>query len=143
VVSESFAKTNFGSQSPIGRHLTVGRRPPLDLEIVGVSKDARSTGLKRSTQPVIYIPYRLQPPSYPLNQMFYALRTTGDPLAYVNTIREMVHRADPLLPVTNVQTQAAQIDQSINQEITFAKLCSAFGILALVVACVGLYGTMS
>jgi predicted permease len=143
VVSESFAKTNFGNQSPVGRHLTLGGRAPLDLEIIGVSKDARSNGLKRSIQPVVYIPYYLQPPTYPLNQMFYALRTAGDPLGYVNTIREIVHQADPLLPVTNVQTQAAQIDQSINQEITFAKLCAAFGILALVIACVGLYGTMS
>ena len=143
VVSESFAKTNFGNQSPVGRHLTLGGRAPLDLEIVGVAKDARSGGLKRSMPLVVYIPYHLQPPSYPLNQMFYALRTTGDPLAYVNTIREIVHQADPLLPLTNIQTQAAQIDQSINQEITFAKLCTAFGILALVVACVGLYGTMS
>jgi macrolide transport system ATP-binding/permease protein len=143
VVSESFAKTNFGNQSPMGRRLTLGGRAPLDLEIIGVSKDARSGGLKRSIPPVAYFPYHLQPPTYPLNQMFYALRTTGDPLAYVNTIREIVHQADPLLPVTNVQTQAAQIDQSINQEITFAKLCTAFGILALVIACVGLYGTMS
>src|SRR5277367_5476598 len=75
--------------------------------------------------------------------MFFVLRTTGDPLGSVNTIREIVHRADPLLPVTDVQTQAAQINRSINQEITFARLCAAFGILALVIACVGLYGTMS
>jgi macrolide transport system ATP-binding/permease protein len=143
VVSESFAKANFGNQSPVGRHLTLGSRAPLDLEIIGVSKDARSSGLKRSIPPVVYIPYHLQPPTYPLNQMFYALRTTGDPLAYVNTIREIVHQADPLLPVTNIQTQAAQIDRSINQEITFANLCTAFGILALVIASVGLYGTMS
>jgi len=94
-------------------------------------------------QPVVYIPYHLQPPTYPLNQMFFVLRTTGDPLGSVNTIREIVHRADPLLPVTDVQTQAAQINRSINQEITFARLCAAFGILALVIACVGLYGTMS
>jgi macrolide transport system ATP-binding/permease protein len=143
VVSELFAKTNFGNVNPLGRRITLGDRARLDLEIVGVSKDARSNGLKRSIPPLVYIPYHLQPPTYPVNQMFYALRTAGDPLFYVNTIRELVHQADALLPMTNVQTQAAQIDQSINQEIAFAKLCTAFGVLALVIACVGLYGTMS
>jgi len=143
VVSELFAKSNFADQNPVGRHITLGDRARLDLEVVGVSKDARSNGLKRSIPPLVYIPYHLQPASYPVNQMFYALRAAGDPLPYVNTIREIVHQADALLPVTNVQTQAAQIDQSINQEIAFAKLCTTFGVLALVIACVGLYGTMS
>jgi ABC-type antimicrobial peptide transport system permease subunit len=75
--------------------------------------------------------------------MVYELRTAGDPLAYVNSIREIVKRADSRVPVTNVETQVAEIDQTINQEITFAKLCTAFAILALLIACVGLYGTMS
>jgi macrolide transport system ATP-binding/permease protein len=61
----------------------------------------------------------------------------------VNSIREIVKRADSRVPVTNVETQVAEIDQTINQEITFAKLCTAFAILALLIACVGLYGTMS
>ena len=145
VVNETFARVNFSGQNPLGRSVTLsgGHVPGQELEIVGVSKDARYGGVKRDVPPVVYIPYHLQPSSYPVNQMFYALRTSGEPLGYVNTIREIVHQADPLLPVTNVQTQAAQIDQSINQEIMFAKLCSAFGILALTIACVGLYGTMS
>jgi ABC-type antimicrobial peptide transport system permease subunit len=64
-------------------------------------------------------------------------------LAYVNTIREMVRQADPRVPVTNVHTQAAAIDQTINQEIIFARLCTGFALLALAIACVGLYATMS
>src|SRR5262249_30282285 len=79
----------------------------------------------------------------PIHQMTYALRTAGDPLAYVKTVREIVHQADSRVPVTNVKTQAAEIDQAINPEITFAKLCTGFAILALVIACVGLYGTMA
>jgi ABC-type antimicrobial peptide transport system permease subunit len=54
-----------------------------------------------------------------------------------------VHKADARVPVTNVKTQAADIDQTINQEIVFARLCTAFAILALVIAGVGLYGTMA
>jgi ABC-type antimicrobial peptide transport system permease subunit len=61
----------------------------------------------------------------------------------VNTIREIVHQADARVPVASARTQVAQIDQTINQEITFAKLCTAFAFLALTIACVGLYGTMS
>ena len=75
--------------------------------------------------------------------MVYELRTAGDPLNYVNTVREIVHQADARVPVLNVKTQAAQIDQAINQEIIFARLCTAFAILGLAIACVGLYGTMS
>ena len=77
------------------------------------------------------------------NQIVYALRTAGDPLRYVNSVREIVRQADARVPVSEVRTQAADIDQTINQEITFAELCSGFAILALVIACVGLYGTVS
>jgi macrolide transport system ATP-binding/permease protein len=60
-----------------------------------------------------------------------------------NTVREIVRQADPRVPVTDVKTQAAQIDQTMNQEIIFARLCTAFAVLALLIACVGLYGTMA
>ena len=59
------------------------------------------------------------------------------------TVRQIVHDADSRVPITNVTTQAAEIDQTINQEIVLARLCTAFAILALVIACVGLYGTMA
>src|SRR5260221_8800957 len=75
--------------------------------------------------------------------MTFALRTSGDPLRFANTVREIVRQADTRVPVTNVKTEAAQIDQTMNQEIIFAKLCTGFAILALVIACVGLYGTMA
>jgi ABC-type antimicrobial peptide transport system permease subunit len=73
----------------------------------------------------------------------YALRTAGDPLRYVRSVHEIVRQADALIPVTNVITQAAEIDRTISQEITFAKLSTGFAVLALLTACVGLYGTMS
>jgi len=147
IVSESFAKANFGDENPVGRSLTLGGVGPTatrtDMEIVGISRDARYGGVKRDVPPVVYLPYYLQPASYPVQQMVYELRTAGDPLAYVNSIREIVQRADSRVPLTNVETQVEEIDQTINQEIMFAKLCTAFAILALLIACVGLYGTMS
>jgi macrolide transport system ATP-binding/permease protein len=62
---------------------------------------------------------------------------------YVSAVRQIVHDADARVPVTKVRTQAADIDQTINQEIVFARLCSVFAVLALIIACVGLYGTMA
>jgi ABC-type antimicrobial peptide transport system permease subunit len=75
--------------------------------------------------------------------MVYALRTDGDPLRHVAAVRQIVHEADARVPVINIKTQAGDIDQTINQEIIFARLCSAFAILALLIACVGLYATMA
>jgi predicted permease len=142
VVNETFAEANFGGRNPIGQHIAVwNRSTPREALIVGVSGNARDGGVKQSFRPVVYVPYNQR--GLPLDKMVYALRTTGDPLAYVTTVREIVHRADAHVPLFKIKTQAAEIDQTINQEIIFARLCTAFAILALVIACVGLYGTIS
>src|SRR5260370_37325989 len=73
----------------------------------------------------------------------YALRTAGDPLRFAQSVHEIVREADSRIPVTNVVTQAAEIDRTISRELTFAKLCTGFAVLALLTACVGLYGTIS
>jgi ABC-type antimicrobial peptide transport system permease subunit len=77
------------------------------------------------------------------DRVTYALRAAGDPLRYVRSVHEIVREADSSIPVTNVVTQAAEIDRTISQEVTFAKLCTGFAVLALLIACVGLYGTVS
>jgi predicted permease len=146
VVTEYFARLNFGSENPIGQHVAMKPRPnqppePMDMEVVGVAKDSKYGGLKDKPRPVLYVPYNQ---GFPRPQeMFYELRTAGDPLHYVNTVREIVQRADSLVPVTYVKSQVQEIDQSINQEIVFAELCTGFAMLALVIACVGLYGTVA
>jgi macrolide transport system ATP-binding/permease protein len=142
VVSDLFARTWLGDRNPVGGHITVGAPggQPLDLEIVGVAATVRYGGLKREIPPVVYLSY-LQVPQ--VQQMTFALRTDGDPLRYANAVRQIVHETDAHVPVTHLRTQAAEIDQTITQEIIFARLCSAFAILALVIACVGLYATMS
>jgi macrolide transport system ATP-binding/permease protein len=61
----------------------------------------------------------------------------------VNAVREIARKADSRVPVSDVVTESAAIDRSMNQEVTFARLCTAFGVLALVIACVGLYGTVA
>src|SRR5262249_6323023 len=145
---ELFAKANFGDADPVGRQNAVGgplgiskdvSRP---LEIVGVAANVRYGGLKRESPPVVYMPM-FQLEDRQLKQVTYALRTEGDPLAYASVVRQIVHDADNRIPVTNVKTQAADIEQTINQEIVFARLCTAFAIIALTIACVGLYATMA
>jgi predicted permease len=142
VVSDLFARTHFGDANPIGRHIELGGSAPKDLEIVGVAASVRYGGIKRDIPPVVYIPYA-QVEFPPLRQVTYALRTDGDPLRYVSAVRRIVQATGPRVPVTKVKTQLAEIEQTINQEIVFARLCSGFALLALVISCVGLYGTMS
>jgi predicted permease len=146
VINQVFAKENFKDRNPIGQHVILrqgeeGQPLARDMEIVGVSKNARYGSLTRDIPPVVYMPYDQ---GYPRpNQMVYELRTFGDPLRFVNSVREIVRRADGRVPVSEVRSQVEDIDQTINQEITFAELCSGFAILALLIACVGLYGTVS
>jgi macrolide transport system ATP-binding/permease protein len=143
VINELFAKANFGNRNPLGQHLTLWKdgRPARDMEIVGISGNARYGGLTRAVRPVVYMPFNQ---GYPQpNQMVYELRTAGNPLQHVNSVREIVRQADPHVPVSEIRTQVGDINQTINQEITFAELCSGFATLALVIACVGLYGTVS
>ena len=75
--------------------------------------------------------------------MVFELRTAGNPLALANTVRQIVHQVGPQVPVADMTTHSRRIDQTILQERTFAQLCSCFGGLALLMACVGLYGTMA
>jgi predicted permease len=141
VVNELFVKTFFDGQNPIGRHLLMGREK-LDFEIVGVSKTGLLNSLKRDLTAVIYLPYN-QNPRQSLGQMTYELRAAGDPLALAAAVRRVVQQIDPRIPVSSMITQTRQIDQTIGQERTFAMLCTCFAILALLIACVGLYGTMA
>jgi len=146
VVNEKFAKANFPGRNPLGQHvqlLQAGEVQTLarDMEIVGVSRDARYGSLTQDIPPVAYI---LFDQAYPrVDRTEYALRTSGDPLSYAGAVREIVRRADPRVPVSEIKTQVMDIDQTISQQIAFARLCTAFAILALTIAGVGLYGTVS
>src|SRR6266700_8341894 len=138
VISKRLARTYFGNENPLGRRITFvdGKR---DLEIVGVSANVRYGGLKEGSPMTVFAAASQFPP----DRVTYALRVARDPLTYVRTVHEVVREADSRIPVTNVFTQAAEIDRTISREITFSKLCTGFAVLALLIACVGLYGTVS
>lgn len=138
VISERLARTYFGNENPVGRRITF-EDDKRDLEIVGVSGNLRYGDLKEGNSMTVFVAASQFSP----DRVTYALRVAGDPLRYVKSVREIVQEADSRIPVTNVMTQAAEIDRTISRELTFAKLCTGFAVLALLIACVGLYGTMS
>jgi predicted permease len=140
VISERLARTYFENENPVGRHITLPEENR-DLEIVGVSANLRYGGLKNEEESAMTVFVAVS--QFSPDRMTYALRTAGDPLRYVRSVHEIVREADSRIPVTNVVTQAAEIDRTISREVTFAKLCTGFAVLALLTACVGLYGTMS
>ncbi len=140
VISERLARTYFGNENPLGQRVTLvdDKR---DIEIVGISANVRNGGLKSGEASAMTVFVAIS--QFSPDLVTYALHTAGDPLRYVKDVHEIVRQADSRLPVTNVVTQAAEIDRTINRELTFAKLCTGFAVLALLTACVGLYGTMS
>jgi len=140
VISERLARTYFANENPVGRRITLPDEKR-DLEIVGVSANLRYGGLKNEEESAMTMFVAVS--QFSPNRVTYALRTAGDPLSYVKSVYEIVREADSRIPVTNVLTQAAEIDRTISQETMFAKLCTGFALLALLMACVGLYGTMS
>ncbi len=144
VVNQIFAEKYFHGENPIGRHFRLGGKTNgMDIEIAGVARTARYDSLKREIPPVTYTSWLQTPKTRRLKQMIFELRAIGDPMALANTVRQIVHQVGPQVPLADMTTQSRRIDQTILQERTFAQLCACFGGLALLMACVGLYGTMA
>jgi macrolide transport system ATP-binding/permease protein len=144
VINERFAKVNFGDRNPLGEHVLLGDREQgkyRDMEIVGMVGNTQYGGVKRKMPPVVYFPYDQGYPEP--EEMVFELRTAGNPLAFADAVRAITRQADSRLAVADMQTQAAEIDGTISQENTLAGLCSVFAALALVIASVGLYGTVA
>lgn len=137
VVNRRLARM-FGLENPTGHRMTLGSD---EFEIVGVAEDALIFSLKEERRPVAYFPY-LQS-ARPSGQMTYEIRASGNPLDLASSVRQIVRQVDSRIAIHDLKTQGAHIDQAISSEITLARLCAVFAALALVIACVGLYGTVS
>jgi predicted permease len=145
MVNQEFVKRRMGGQNPLGQFVSFGSAgcAKCSAEIVGVSGNAMvGRDVTDEFLPVVYVPYTMNVWGG-LGDMYYELRTAGDPMALAGKVRELVREADPRLPVSDMQTQRAVIDGTMNRELIFARLCSGFAVLALLIACVGLYGSMS
>jgi predicted permease len=142
VVNEAMAKQLFPGQYPVGKRFLFGRgRFGVSMEIVGVVRDAKYASLRAPVPPTAYLPYTQG--KAPLSRMSYEVRAEGDPMALVSGIRRAVSDMIPGVPIGDVKTQARLIDDSLGQETMYVRLFAFFGFVALLLACVGLYGTMS
>jgi predicted permease len=140
IINQTMASKYFPGEDPIGKRF--GRDADTgDIEIVGVSRDAKYAGVRRDIMPTVYLPFAQLPTS--LGQMNFAVRTAGEPAELAPAIREAVSQVDKDIPLFEVKTQMEQAEESLAEERLFATLSSFFGVFALLLACLGLYGVMS
>ena len=140
VVNETFAHYFFPHQSPLGSHLTFPGSKSSPIEIVGVCKDIKTEDLRQKPRRLVLLPN--QQDENPAYVMFY-VRTTRDPASLINTIRSEVRRLDSSLPIYDLKTMTTQIDQTHFVERAIAILSLSFGLLATLLASIGLYGVMA
>jgi predicted permease len=142
VVNQAFGKIYFPDGNPVGNRFKFGEDDPGGyLEIVGMATDARYSSLRKNVPPTIYIPYAQDPGD--LGAMTFEVRAVREPLALAPLVREAVQSVDGNLALFDVKTQVEQIDESIAGDRLFAGFTSVFGVLALLLACLGIYGVMS
>jgi predicted permease len=140
VVNESFAKHFFPGQDALGRRFGLGRSGTADYEIVGVVKDGKAASLREEVKRFVYLPYTQK--AF-IGGMTYYVRASSDPDALAGRVNAVVRNVDPTLPVTNLKTMQAQIRESLFVERMVAALSAGFGILATLLAALGLYGVMA
>jgi predicted permease len=136
IVSRSLAERYFAGRDPIGRR--IGDRE-FTAEIVGVVSDVRAYTLRDAPVAMVYFPSR----QWPIRPNNLAVRVSGDVGQAVATVRAALQRAEPGLVLDNVGTMALQIERNVLRERLVAYLAAAFGVLALLLGCVGLYGVLS
>jgi predicted permease len=139
MINETAARQIFAGGSPLGRRFGYAPEQNSEYEIVGVLADTKYNSLRDAPPPTTYFP-QLQGP---LRGTSFLVRTAVEPRSLVPAVREAIRRIDPNLPVPNFTTQAEQVEKRFADERLFALACSLFAGLALVVACVGLFGLMS
>jgi len=141
VVNEVFAKYFFKDQNPIGRRFGIGRRGEgYPFEIVGVVRDGKAASMREEPQRFVYAPYTQEKA---VGSLTYYVRSTVEPDSFAPRLRAAVARVDSTLPVTDLKTMKTQIGESLFFDRMVAALSAAFGLLATVLAAIGLYGVMS
>jgi predicted permease len=143
VVNQALAKHDFPGQNPIGRMFstTDTENRKLNYMVVGVCADTRYANLRDDPPPTFFLSYR-QAPDVSWG-MTFAVRTRLSRVAITPALRRAVQLVDPDLPLMDVRSQSEQIDEITTAERMFADLTGGFGVLALTLACIGIYGTMA
>jgi predicted permease len=141
IVNQAFVEKYLGKENPLGKQFgqteadAYRPRSP-GYEIIGVVRDAKYNSLRREIHAMMYMPQGAGGASF-------ELRTAADPQAILPAIREVVSQINANLPLFDVKTESEQIDRLLFQERLVARLAGFFGLLALVLSCLGLYGLLS
>src|SRR6185295_306103 len=144
VVNETFANRYFKDQNPIGRNFTFEDESDKDhwIEIIGVVGDLKDEDAREKPEPTVYRPI-LQVQDEGAYNCTIHIRTVSDPTPLTPQVRQMMTQINDKIPVFGVTTLNDQLHQNLNQERLIAQLVSFFGALALILACIGLYGVMA
>jgi putative ABC transport system permease protein len=140
VINRSMAKKYFGDADPLGRQFHFQDREDRKYEIVGVVADVKYGSLRQETPPTFYLPFFQQPMGGPIS---FVLRTRADPHSVIPGLRSLVAQVDPALVVQDVRTMDEVIGDAMARERLVARLGGFFGIVALALAALGLYGLLS
>ena len=140
IVNQSFVKQYFAGTSPLGRRFNYKRDPgepaTSGFVVIGVVRDIKYNSLREAVAPTTYSPAIGR-------GVNFALRTAASPTALITAVREAVRQTDSNLPIIDISTQAETIDRLLAQERIIAQLASFIGLLALLLACTGLFGLLS
>ena len=134
VVNEQLVRQFFPKQNPIGRVFNSSH-----IRIIGICSNTKFSSLRQNPPPTYYLLGRQND----WDGFTFEVKATGNPAALVASARDAVHAFDQELPLMHIRTQEEQIDGSLREERLFAFLTTAFGALALVLACIGIYGIMA
>ena len=145
VINQSLARTRFPHGNPVGRRFTLRKRiggvAKTDwILVMGVCSDTRYQNLRDNPPPQLFLPYMQRPE---VGGMTYAIRTRLRAAAIVPALRRAVQQVDPQLALLDIRTQKQQIDENFRTERALAALTACFGLLALLLACMGIYGIMA
>ncbi|MET0555679.1 MAG: ABC transporter permease [Vicinamibacteria bacterium] len=141
LVNEAFARFFFSGENPVGRRIGWGRpTDTFELEIVGLVKDAKINNMRDDVPRMVYVPLAQQER---VSGFAFYVRTSLPEAAVIPAVRQATARLDPQIPIYDLKTMEAEISESLFVERMVAVLSAAFGLLATLLAAVGLYGVMS
>jgi predicted permease len=140
IVNEAFAEKYGLGRDAVGKRMAQGDTTLLDIEIVGLVKNAKYSEVKNVMRPVYYIPHKQDTR---LGFMNYYVRTKGDPVQLVRAIPGAIRRLDATLPIEDLKTMPQQIQENVFMDRMFSILTVAFATLATILAAIGLYGVLA